>query len=184
MKTRYAIALVLVAQTAFLVWMIAAQFQILRAGALVELELRPIDPRSLFRGDYVRLNYAISLVELAKSSGEQKYQPGDPVWVVLKKKKRFWEAVSFQHQQPPPAEGRVTIAGNVQWVSAPRFQKKTVRIQYGIEKFFVPEGEGRALEQPREDEEVTMRVAVDASGKAAIEALLINGKVRYRINLF
>ena len=105
MKTRYAIPLILVAQTAFLVWMIAAQFQILRAGALVELELRPIDPRSLFRGDYVRLNYEISRLELEKTTGDLKYQRGDPVWVVLEKKKRFWEAVSFHHEQPPPAEG-------------------------------------------------------------------------------
>lgn len=78
----------------------------------------------------------------------------------------------------------MTIAGSVQWFSPSFFQKKTIRIQYGIEKFFVPEGEGRALEQPREDEQVTVRVAVDASGKAAIEALLINGKARYRVSLF
>jgi uncharacterized membrane-anchored protein len=57
-------------------------------------------------------------------------------------------------------------------------------VRYGIENYFVPEGEGRALEQPEEDEEVTILVAVDRYGNAGIKAVLVNGEVRYEERLF
>ena len=49
-------AAVAVAQIGFLVSMIAGRASILRTGQEVLLDVRPIDPRDLLRGDYVILN--------------------------------------------------------------------------------------------------------------------------------
>jgi uncharacterized membrane-anchored protein len=57
-------------------------------------------------------------------------------------------------------------------------------VRYGIEHYFVPEGEGRALEQPAEVEEISILVAVDSAGNAGIKAVLVNGEVRYEERLF
>ena len=54
-----------------------------------------------------------------------------------------------------------------------------VRVRYGIENYFVPEGEGMALERPAEGEEITILVAVDEDGDSAIKAVLVSGEMRY-----
>lgn len=57
-------------------------------------------------------------------------------------------------------------------------------IRYGIEEYFVPEGTGRALEQPAEGERIDIRVAVNRAGTPAISAILVNGEVRHEEGLF
>lgn len=59
-----------------------------------------------------------------------------------------------------------------------------VRVKYGIENYFVPEGEGRAIERPSAGEKISIEVAVDRCGNAGIRAVLINGKPRYVERLF
>ncbi|MGH8629618.1 MAG: GDYXXLXY domain-containing protein [Burkholderiales bacterium] len=63
-------------------------------------------------------------------------------------------------------------------------QVVTLNVRYGIENYFVPEGEGLALERPKPDEKVTIRVAVDRAGNAGIKAVLVNGTPRYEEKLF
>jgi hypothetical protein len=60
----------------------------------------------------------------------------------------------------------------------------TSGVRYGIENYFVPEGEGRALERPKPNEKVTIQVAVDRYGRAGIQAVLVNGQPRYVERLF
>jgi hypothetical protein len=55
----------------------------LETGVPVLLETQPIDPRSLFRGDYVRLNYTVSDLDLDVLSGEDEFRRHDDVYVVL-----------------------------------------------------------------------------------------------------
>ena len=50
------IILIVAIQSLLLVFMILNRQSILLSDNVVVLETRPIDPRSLFRGDYVRLN--------------------------------------------------------------------------------------------------------------------------------
>ena len=63
---------------------------------------------------------------------------------------------------------------------------KFLRARYGIENYFVPEGEGRAIERRVVDgvnQKIDVRVAVDAKGNAGIKAILVNGKMRYEEEL-
>ena len=59
-----AIAVVAVGQAAVLGWMIWDRVSLLANGREVVLEVIPVDPRSLFRGDYVVFGYDISRFEL------------------------------------------------------------------------------------------------------------------------
>src|SRR3989344_3350182 len=81
-------------QTVALLGMIGIKQYTLATGSPVVLKTQPIDPRSLFRGDYVRLNYAISQLELEKLEGENTFERGDTVYVVLRPGAEYWEPVS------------------------------------------------------------------------------------------
>ena len=176
------LALVVVLQTAALVGMVAIKHRTLVTGAPVLLETEPIDPRSLFRGDYVRLNYAISRLENAEVEGDENFERHDDIYVVLREGERFWEPVSMHREMPAHGPDSVVIRGEVQWAGGTSSDR--INVRYGIENYFVPEGEGMALERPAEGEEVTILVAVDGKGASAIKAVLVNGEARYEEKLF
>jgi len=52
-------------------------------------------------------------------------------------------------------------------------------IRYGLESYFVPEGEGRKLEQARNQQKLRVVAAVLPSGRAAIKRLLLDGQPVY-----
>ena len=53
-------------------------------------------------------------------------------------------------------------------------------VDYGLDKFFVPEGTGREIEQLRNDQKVSVDVAVDNDGRSALKRLLVDNRVLYR----
>jgi len=60
----------------------------------------------------------------------------------------------------------------------------STRVTYGIESYFVPEGEGRRLEELAQQKKMAARVAVDGRGNAAIKGLIIDGVVQYEEPMF
>ena len=182
----FLLILVVVLQTAALVGMVAIKQRTLITGKPVLLETEPIDPRSLFRGDYVRLNYTISNLDYAEVEGDNDFERHDQIYVMLREGEKFWEAVSIHHEMPVHGPESVIIRGEVDhigiWTGGEN--RDGISVRYGIENYFVPEGEGLALERPAEGEEVTILVAVDRKGDSAIKAVLLNGEVRYEEKLF
>lgn len=184
--------IVVVIQTLLLAGMIAKRQWTLNTGTPVVLETRPVDPRSLFRGDYVRFNYAIGTLRLETLAGDDQFRRNDQVYVTLKEGKPYWQAVGVHHVEPALAPGEVAIKGEVLYsqdrVWNPETSEsepgKNITVRYGIEEYFVPEGEGRRLERPTEGEVISLRIAVDRFGSGAIQALLINGVEHYRETLF
>lgn len=187
MRTWRNLAIVFVLQALALVYMVAAKQWTLSTGATVVLETRPIDPRSLFSGDYVRLNYAISDLDLEALGGDDEFKRRDTIYVVLQPGEPYWRPTSVHQRMPALPVGEVCIKGEVQWAQHERWNEQTqrsekarsVQVHYGIENYFVPEGEGLALERPKAGEKISIRVAVDKSGNAGIKAVLVNGKERY-----
>ena len=178
--------LVVVLQTAALIGMVAIKQRTLITGKAILLETEPIDPRSLFRGDYVRLNYAISSLDYAEVEGDNDFERHDDVYVMLREGEKFWEAVSIHREMPAHGLESVVIRGEAQysgiWTGGE--SRDGINVRYGIENYFVPEGEGMALERPAEGEEVTIMVAVDEAGASAIKAVLVGGEVLYEEKLF
>jgi len=189
MTKRYRIpllVLVVVLQTAALVGMVAVKQRTLATGTPVLLKTEPVDPRSLFRGDYVTLNYAIGSLDYGEVGGDRDFERHDTVYVMLRKGETYWEPVSAHHEMPRRAPDSVVIRGEVRWtgVWTGTEQHDGINVRYGIESYFVPEGEGRAIELPRNEGKVAILVAVDARGDAAIRAVLVDGEVRHEETLF
>ena len=56
-------------QVLVLAYMAGEREYILKTGTMIHLRTAPIDPRDIFRGDYVRLNYEISRIAIDKLKG-------------------------------------------------------------------------------------------------------------------
>ena len=178
-----AIAAVALGQAAVLGWMIWDRASLLANGREVVLDVIPVDPRSLFRGDYVILGYDISRYPLPPGTEAPKH--GAPFYITLRKGgDDAWQAVAGSSAPPASVQpDEVVIRGKVDYVStAPRDaadQSTVVGLNYGIESFFVPEGTGRELERMVSDKKISAVVAVGESGEAAIKGLMSDGKRVY-----
>ena len=54
-----------------------------------------------------------------------------------------------------------------------------LQVRYNLEGYFIPEGEGRKLEQVRNQRKLTVVAAIMPSGRAAIKRLLADGEPVY-----
>ncbi len=189
------ITLLLAVELAALAAMIADKQWTLNTGTPVLLQTVPVDPRSLFMGDYARLAYPISRLRLDGETalgGDKDFKRHDEVWVALKPDPDGAKAVSVHHQRSAIAPGLLALKGEVQnlsdsgWDRATNkpVRQRTLQVRYGIEQYYVQEGSGRQIERPRGGEKVAILVAIDKRGKAGILAVLFDGRERYRETLF
>jgi len=164
---------------------VEARARILRSGTEVRFRTVPVDPRDLFRGDYVVLNYAIGTLSNAK--GDRAFQRGDTVYVTLSRgADGFAHASGVSRNRPAATGSDVVIAGRVVSTNACGVNeageidcaagRNRLRVAYGLESFFVPQGSGKAIETT-DKARIEIVAAVSASGEAAIKRLLIDGKL-------
>lgn len=176
-KLVLAAVLLALAQIAFLSWIIAGRAAILRNGQEVLLKVEPVDPRDFLRGDYVWLSYEIRNipVKLVANAPTGDFVPGDgPIFVRLgKDPDGYWRARSASLRVPegePPA-GEVDIRGTMStnWSIGP---DDSFSVSYGIERFYVPEGEGRAIEADMRERPFGILAAIAGDGTAQTKALM------------
>lgn len=176
-----------IVQTAILGYMIEGRASILRSGTDVLLKTAPVDPRDLLRGDYVILTYDISTISTTSITGTRP-QTGEVARLHVRLKPGadgFWtvSAASFD----PLAEE----AGSVVLLSQPvtiydwEWQNAgNLTVSYGIERFYVPEGEGRPIEDGRNEGRVSVAARVSDTGQAQIRALMLDGVPLYEEPLY
>ena len=166
------LALVLGLQVAWILATVTTQELNLRSAPTVLLETRPVDPRDMLRGDYVILSYKISGVPLGLFQPPLAEVPhaGQTVFVVLEPRGQFHEAVSAALQRPQPAPGQVVIRGTTEQSWQTSRSNATVRVHYGLERYYVAEGTGN----PRG--KLTVHAAVPDSGAATIKEVFLDGK--------
>ena len=160
------------AQVAVLGSMIWGRASILRNGREVVLQVQPVDPRDLLRGDYVTVDYTASRVPQALVTGAKKepFSSYHTIFVRLKPgADGLWQpvAASYDAPAPAPAADEVDIRGTVDFVPD---QNADLRVLYGIERFYLPEGEGRPIEEGIGQRPFRMKVAVAADGSPQIKA--------------
>ena len=176
-------------QVALIVVMVVDRVRVLRGGSEVKLQTRPVDPRDFLRGDYVVLNYDISSVSAAELKDQPASSKHASLYVRLAPNAEGFHSAVSVHEEPVAVaapdvliRGRVTYGANCgdeQRVFCDRLQ-----LNYGIERYFVPEGEGRQIEQARRDGQVTIVASVTPAGRAAIKRLLVDDKPVYDEPLF
>lgn len=142
----------------------------LQTGTRVRLETEPIDPRSLFQGDYVRLGYPIG-----RATTPFKREPGETLWLTLVPQGEVWAVAAVTRERPaaPAVALRTTAPAS-----------PTGPLELGLETVFVPEGEGRALEERVPGRKIVVEAVIDGNGAARPAVLLIDGRPAYRSGLF
>ena len=168
--------------------LVESRASILRSGTEVRLKTVPVDPRDLFRGDYVVLAYPISTVD-GGPGGDRSFRRGDQVYVTLAPDADgFARATGVARTRPAVSGTGAVIAGRVLSTGACALNdageadcasgSRRLRVAYGLESYFVPQGEGRAIETTARSR-IEVVAAVSAGGEAAIKRLLIDGKLVY-----
>ena len=128
-------------------------------GREVRVATLPVDPRDLFRGQYVRLNYDFSRLPIPEM---ELPRIGDEVYVPLEPEGAIWRAGPARLRPPertPFLRGRITrVSGGEMFV------------RYGIEAWFAPPEQARRLETDLRDGG-TARLKVTKAGRAALLAV-------------
>jgi uncharacterized membrane-anchored protein len=174
MRRRLFLGLVVLQTVVLLGW--AATLELARArAALVRLEVVPVDPRDLLRGDYVALRYAISTLKDAQLVGRRpEWSDVDQtVYVALAPKDgvHVVAAASLDRRALTLGPGQLLIVGRLRHAAGSRASSGPLGVEYGIERYYVPEGKGN-LPPGRQEAEV----ALTADGRAFLARLFVDGK--------
>ena len=170
MKLKLWLLGLLLIQTAYLMGTVIVSEQALAKGKVILLETLPIDPRDLLRGDYIILNYKISEIplELFSPSQHEVLPNGEVVYAVLAPRGDYYELVRASLERPEPSGREVVLHGRSQYFWSRG--RKSVRVVYGLERFYVPEGKGRP------NGKLTVEVVAPHSGRALIRNVFVDGK--------
>lgn len=152
-------------------------------GTDIILKVRPVDPRDIFRGDYVMLGYDISNLDrkLFPAPIDNEYLTYNVFFVLLSKNSNEeWQVDDVKVQgfdngfdggfnKPILASGQVCLEGRVLYVD-----NQTVRAEYGIESYFVPEGKGKDIESARNENRVSALITVNDNCRPILKTLQID----------
>ncbi len=166
--------IVIIFQCGSVYTMVFNKLSIKKHGTPIKVRVEPIDPRSLFRGDYVILRYPFSSIK-CEDVGLKERETHDlkNIYIVLKKRGDMWEYDRASVSKPEISHEEVFLKGAV--VSDVFGYSGSLSIKYGIESYFVPEGEGRELEKSRERKNMDAEIYVDSKGCSLLSGLFVKG---------
>jgi uncharacterized membrane-anchored protein len=175
-------------QTVVIGYMVQGRASILRSGTDIWLETAPVDPRDLLRGDYVILSYPVSTISKAMVTGEIPKESGRQRMSVRLKPgvDGFWTVAEASFGDLPSREGMVVMRTLPfhYYVAVDGGMPELLFVTYGIERYYVPEGEGRVLEDARNDGALEVEARVSADGTPQIVRLILDGKPIYEEPLY
>ncbi len=176
-----AVALVAALQLAVLTFMVWKRVSLLKHGREITVDVVPVDPRDIFRGDYVILGYPFSAA--TGSGGSDVPMPegahrNSAAYVTLAPgESGNWKSTKIELNYPAAVDpANVVLKGRVDTAWPGPDGKLAGRIRYGIESYFVPEGTGIELEKLVRDKKIRAVLAIASDGTAAIKALEVEGK--------
>lgn len=158
-------------QVIVLLAMIALRATPLLTGKTILVRVIPIDPRDLFRGDYVVLGYEFSRMPPEGIEGlpEERSRSNASLWLgkdvyvtlVPDTDGQHWRMEAMSLRQPGEGtyiRGALTDFG---------------RLEFGIEAYYVQEGEGKTYEEAIRNQQLSAELAVTKDGQAALRGLRI-----------
>jgi uncharacterized membrane-anchored protein len=167
--------LVVLAQVLVLGVMAGEREYILRFGTTVYLRTAPIDPRDIFRGDFVRLDYEIAHLGVSAMRGtlmEHLLDRDKVVYTALSQGAEGLARLDYATDEEPDQD--LYIRGRL--IGGGRFVPGagSGRVKYGIEQLFVEQGKGLAIEKRRGGRDgvqipLEVAVALSGGGKAVIK---------------
>jgi len=151
-----------------LAFMAAQREHVIHFGESVCLRSAPIDPRDLFRGDYVRLNYEASAIPRNQWRGglvSASAKRGTKVYASLATGTDGLGTVTEISDERP--DDGLFIRGRVQC-----HYSHTVTVRYGLEAYFMQQDTALALEKERSRDGIQVPLEMDvAVGRNGIAVL-------------
>ena len=134
-------------------------------GTEIRVKTVPVDPRSMFRGNYARLNYAFGLLPEDAFGDTEEVRLGEVVYVSLQPGEGgLYEYAGASLTQP---ESGVFLRGRIVNAYAP------YRVNYGIDAFFAPKKKALKLEQELRNGGMAV-LMVTAGGRVALKDVIAN----------
>lgn len=139
---------------------------VLMTGKEVILEPIPVDPRDLFRGEYVTFSYDISRIAISTYGlPSNSFKSGDDVYVLLSPDSTgVYRAAGLSKAKP---NYPVFIKGTVTYAYL-----NQINVEYGIESYFVEKNTSSTLQQGIVRKTILIKVVIDGSGNAVIKELI------------
>lgn len=138
------------------------------SGSEVRLATRPVDPRSLFRGNYARLRYDINRLPPADLEALGRLRHNEIVYVRLERAENGLHRYAGVSRTSPDQglfiRGR-SVAGSSRRTNGDN-------VLYGIDAWFAPKDKALALEHELAGGGVAV-VMIAANGKAALKNIIV-----------
>lgn len=129
-------------------------------GKEIRVKVVPVDPRSLFRGNYARLNYDFSRLEKGALGGEREknLRDNEVVYITLRKNQDgLYEYAAASLEKP---DAGVFLRGRID---------KFYFVTYGIEAFFAQKERALKLEKDLQNGNGIAVLMITDGGKAALK---------------
>jgi len=183
--------LIVALQILFLLAEAAVNQIALSRGPVITLKCVPVDPRSLFLGNYMDLSYDISSIDLSKIEHDapaEAFRHNRTVYVGLLPQKPWAVARKLTISPPPPDKEIVYLRGRVTYRSFGHEPGERVPLEIGVyydlERYFIPEKKQKEVEQLQfgqlrrggRPHEITVEVAIGWKGQGLIRRVLVDGK--------
>jgi uncharacterized membrane-anchored protein len=170
-RERKVLLVTVAAQLVILVGMIALRAIPLVTGQTVLVRVQPVDPRDLFRGDYVILSYDFSRAPREGIEGLSEKERGS--W------KKFEGRAVYVPLVPDTTAGhwraeKPTVVKPVSGLFLKGHMRRYGSLEFGIEAYYVQEGTGLRYEAAIRDRQLSAELAVTSGGQAALKGLRIN----------
>ena len=178
-------ALALLLQVAIIGQMVFTHYTTTSTGRPVVLKIAPVDPRDPLRGDYLTFRYDISTLRrdlfMDQRSGSA-WTPakGETVYVPLNRVDAYWVANTGVVKALPSRAQREIESGGTYSADTVFLRGAVtdvgpaeVRVTYGIEEYFVPEGKGATFPLNRQ---ASALVVIGSDGNGLVRQVFVGGQ--------
>lgn len=145
-------------------------------GTEITLRTVPVDPRSIFRGDYVTLSYEAGANVPYAQLADEKGDLDGTAYVVLEKKGDTYERVAVSKTQPVLKEGQVCLRGTPQGFFSDVPQPVQL-IFPDLSQYFVEEGLGMELQSANNAHRLLVNAVVSPSCMAVLKGVVMGPEV-------
>lgn len=149
-----------------LVGLFVFQNQKLQSGEEIWVKPVPVDPRDLFRGDYVIFSYDFSTFRTSAMEEPMPNELNRVVYALLKNDGSSFVLDRFTLTKP--AKDSIFLKG-----FTPGGLYDGAQVTYNLESYFVPEGTGKKFEEAI-GKNLMVRIHVNPNGEAFIKGTNIN----------
>lgn len=184
LSRRTGLVIAALAQVGVLGYIFAERVRLLTSPTEIVLPVVPVDPRDLFRGDYVILGYDITTIKAPPEVVKEVDLHGQFDVLIEKGADERWTGTMVGKSVPPVKPGQLMVKARLaphQFRNGKLVRSDgALRVRYGIESYFVTQHSGRALEKQAQERKLAILAAVGSNGELAIKGLMVDGKLVHR----